>query len=95
MSGHTNAMEWVDALLYLIKRLLTNTSGALLVVMGLSATVLSLGLFISKAMGNLLGSSDMMAASILLVFGPLCLVGAWYLFSTGKTPTDDKASIED
>jgi hypothetical protein len=99
MSGQTNAMEWMDALLYLMKRIILNVAWAgfslITLISGIAAAVSNLVFVWSVVVNN---DYDWEWLQIGAVFGGIavvCLVVSVVLFAIKKQPTDDKASIED
>jgi hypothetical protein len=99
MSGQTNAMEWMDALLYLMKRIIINLSGALLVLVFLFCggfAIYANSLLWWGVITEWTWNWDYFKGGA--IFGAIsvvCLLLSIFLFSLKKTPTDDKASIED
>jgi hypothetical protein len=80
----TTTEHWADAVLFILKRIVINVTGVGLALAGVTAIVIAVLLFVSKASGNLLGSSDMEAAYFLLTSGSISLVPAWWLLTKTK-----------
>jgi hypothetical protein len=99
MSEKTTPMEWVDALLYLIKRIIINLSGALLVLVFLFCGGMAIYANSQLWWGVITewtwNWEYFKGGAIFGGIAAVCLLLSIFLFSLKKTPTDDKASIED